>query len=85
MWAQRTPNDAEVVLTYGRVREIPAYVEWKLADDILEVGRQSPDESQSLARRILDDLILDWRLTYRHEDTELPDEDSADEEAAEDE
>jgi len=43
MWAQRMPNNEEVVFASGRVREIPAYIEWKLADDIMDIARQSPD------------------------------------------
>ena len=49
MWAQRTPNDEQVVLNSGRSRDIPAFVEWKLADDLLEIARRNPEDAQALA------------------------------------
>lgn len=71
MWAQRTPNNEEVVLGSGRVREIPAYVEWKLADDLLDLARQRSGGEAS-ARRLLDELIVGWEGVWRHEDTDMP-------------
>ena len=56
MWAQRTPNDEQVVFDSGRSRDIPAFVEWKLADDLLEIARRNPEDAQALAQRTFQNL-----------------------------
>lgn len=72
MWAQHS-EDEEMVLTSGRVREIRVYTEWKLADDLLDLARQRSG-GEATARRMLDELILDWTLQWRHPDFEVPEE-----------
>lgn len=77
MWAQRDPEDEVVVFTSGRVRDVPLYLEWKLADDIMDLARERrADEFQPMARHLFDEIVMLW-VSWQHEEAEAEPEPAA--------
>lgn len=71
MWAQRL-EDEEVELTSGRVLDVPYYIEWTLADDMLDAMRARGERAEDRAKAILLRLIRDWTGDRKQLDEDRP-------------
>lgn len=59
MWARRM-DDEEMELNSGRVVNVPVFMEWPLADQMLDAMRARGDDAQRAATSLFVRLLADW-------------------------
>lgn len=70
MWARRM-DDEEMELSSGRVIDVPVYLEWPLADVMLEAMRARGDDVPAAARSLFVILLENWALDRHVGDDEV--------------
>jgi hypothetical protein len=70
MWARRM-DDEEMELSSGRVINVPVYLEWPLADVMLEAMRARGDEVPAAARSLFVILVENWASDRHSPDDEV--------------